>query len=397
MADCVTEVAFCAAVGDYPKFRYAMRDVRRAGEVIAGEMPWTAEGEPKIREAFQIANNWRDAHAFPMRSVRWQLVWFMRDQGIAGITAARLKRMQSIRRKLRRFNLTLNQMQDLGGCRAILPTSADVRSLISAVRERSRHHLRNEDDYINNPKPDGYRSHHLMYAYRGKGDMAVHDDRRIEVQIRTRLQHSWATAVEAVGLFRQEDLKGNQGSPEWLRLFLLMSAEFAFCEGCPEPPGVPPRDQRVREIKDIDKKIRASAMLDNMSLAVRGTDQLTNYSDLKPRYYLIRFNNEKKEVEVERYDLPRGATLQYDNAEELDNCTGNEATNVVLVEADKIENLKDAYPNYFGDVQLFKLQLSNIVKGGNVIEYSVRPQETVRPRPKENPNLSWLKRRIRWT
>jgi hypothetical protein len=67
------------------------------------------------------------------------------------------------------------------------------------------------------------------------------------------------------------------------------------------------------------------------------------------------------------------------------------------VEADKLENLKDAYPNYFGDVQLFKMQLSNIVKGKDITEYKVKPQETVKPRPRENPNLSWLKRRIRWS
>jgi Region found in RelA / SpoT proteins len=87
--------------------------------------------------------------------------------------------------------------------------------------------LREEDDYIARPKPDGYRSHHLMFNFRDRRNAGIHDGRRIEVQLRTRLQHSWATAVEAVGLFRGEDLKGNQGNPKWLRLFTLMSAEFA--------------------------------------------------------------------------------------------------------------------------------------------------------------------------
>jgi hypothetical protein len=68
----------------------------------------------------------------------------------------------------------------------------------------------------------------------------------------------------------------------------------------------------------------------------------------------------------------------------------------VLVEADKLENLKAAYPNYFGDVQLFKTQLNNLAKGRDVEEYTVKPQETVAPRPRENPDLSWFKRRIRW-
>jgi hypothetical protein len=383
-------------VADFPRFEYSIRDVKRAGELIAGELPWTAESAPKIREAFHIANNWRDAHAYPMRSVRCQLVWFMRDRGLEGVSVARLKRMQAIRRKLRRDDLpqNLTQLQDLGGCRAILASIADVHTLVGALRERSRHELWREDPYIDVPKMDGYRSHHLRYKFRGKGSLSIHDGRRIEVQIRTRLQHSWATAVEAVGLFRGEDLKGNHGSPAWLRLFKLMSAEFAVAEKCAEPPNVPPHHKRVSEIKSLDKELKASTMLENMSYAVRGTD--ISIQPHKPRYYLIKFDNATRQVDVEPYFVPRNAVLQYDNAEELDNQSGKDTTNIVLVEADKLENLKDAYPNYFGDVQLFKMQLNKIIKGKAVEEYIVKPQETVRPRPKEPANLSWLRRRIRW-
>jgi hypothetical protein len=90
--------------------------------------------------------------------------------------------------------------------------------------------------------------------------------------------------------------------------------------------------------------------------------------------------------------------LQYDNAEELDNHSDTRRQNIVLVEADKLENLKAAYPNYFGDVQLFKMQLGKVIKGKPVQEYTVRPQETVATRPREPANLAWLKgrSRLRW-
>jgi hypothetical protein len=142
---------------------------------------------------------------------------YIRNDELLGITAARLKRMQAIRKKLKRINLHLNQIQDLGGCRAILDSMTDVRTLVQAVRDRSRHNLRPEKDYIAAPKADGYRSHHLIVCFCGKGPAAVHNDRRIEIQVRTRLQHSWATAVEAVGLFRGEYLKGSQGDRRWRR------------------------------------------------------------------------------------------------------------------------------------------------------------------------------------
>jgi hypothetical protein len=74
----------------------------------------------------------------------------------------------------------------------------------------------------------------------------------------------------------------------------------------------------------------------------------------------------------------------------------DESVNSVLVEADKIESLKDAYPNYFGDVQLFKRNLSDVTRGKDAKEYTMPPQQTVRPVARETPDLSWFKRRMRW-
>ena len=69
---------------EFPRFEYSNNDVKRAGKIIAGAMAWTDETEPKIREAFQIANSWRDAHAFPMRSVRYSVLGHMRGCGLQG-------------------------------------------------------------------------------------------------------------------------------------------------------------------------------------------------------------------------------------------------------------------------------------------------------------------------
>lgn len=381
------------SVADFPIVRYTLADVERAGTVIAGQHPLS----PQTMEAFQIANNWREAHAYPMRSIRYQIIWYLRELKIEGVTGARLKRMQAIRRKLVRLSrLGLDDLQDLGGCRAIVPTIDDATRLVIALRERSRHYLHAEQEYIKRPKRDGYRSHHLMFHFRGKGTTKIHDDRRIEIQVRTRLQHSWATAVEAVGLFRNEELKSNVGNPDWLRLFLLMSAEFAVAERCPVPPDVPDHRARVREIGELNRKLQATQTLDNLSSAVKWTDDSVKPRS-KPTYYLIRYDNATNQVTVEPYFAPTAAMMSYEKAEEADNQSGNDTANIVLVEADKLENMKQAYPNYFGDVQMFRMQLANITSGVGARQYVVRPQESVRPRPKENPNFIWLKRgRSRW-
>ncbi len=382
-------------VTELPRFEYDLKEVRQAGELIARTLEWTHDTEDDIRDAFHVANRWREAHAYPMRSVRGSLRWYMHALDLEGVTVARLKRMQAIRRKLVRSPVKLHQLQDLGGCRAILPSLQDMNTLIGIMRD-CRHELRSQSDYINNPKADGYRCHHLMFNYRGRGERRIFDDRRIEVQIRTRLQHAWATAVESVGLFRGEYLKGSLGSQPWLRLFKLMSAEFAMFEGCPEPPGMPPHYARLAEIKELDRELDASKNLDKLSHAVRFTD-VSIQPRQRPTYYLITYDNATNEISVSSYFVERSAIFSYGAAEFFDNKTGRNTKNVVLVEADKVEQLKEAYPNYFGDVQLFRAQLRNIVQGVGIKEYTMKPQEAVRARPGENPDLTWLKRRIRWT
>lgn len=384
-----------APVSDFPSFDYDMKDVRRAGQALAGNLVWTDETAESIREFFRIANNWRDSHAFPMRRLRSALYGQMRKQKVEGNTVARLKRMPSIRRKLRNQQWPLDAIQDLAGCRAILPSIKDVNSLIEAMRKNSNQHLHRENSYIASPKPDGYRCHHMVFKFQGVGDEAVFNDRRIEIQIRTRLQHSWATAVETVGLFRRENMKAGEGDPHWLRLFLLMSAEFAVAEKCPEPLNVPKRTARVKEIIELDKRLQATDALENMSHAVRYSDTFYVDPESRPEYYLIVYDRANKVVNVRPSDGAILGVKTYDETE-LDAEKAKNGVTAVLVEADGIEALKAAYPNYFGDVQLFKMQLKNVTQGEQPVEYTMPPQETVPKGPKEKVDLSWFKRRMRW-
>jgi hypothetical protein len=49
--------------------------------------------------------------------------------------------------------------------------------------------------------------------------------------------------------------------------------------------------------------------------------------------------------------------------------------NTVLVDASRVSDLKAAYPNYFGDVQLFCHSLKSILGGNRVKEYAMPPQQ----------------------
>jgi ppGpp synthetase/RelA/SpoT-type nucleotidyltranferase len=375
--------------------------VRRAGEVIGGDMIWLPETEQHIREAFAVANQWRDSHDYPMRSIHATLRSHIRLRGIDGFTAARLKRMNAIRGKLRRLSdrdrpLSLDRFQDLGGCRAIMATIDDVNALIAALKARCRHELWAEDDYIHKARKTGYRSHHLKYEFQGRGSKATYNGRRIEVQVRTTLQHAWATAVEAIGLYRGEELKSGKGSPEWLRLFALMSAEFAEFEGCDPAKGMPSRTARLRELKELDGQLGAAQALENMSTALSYVEDAVQ-SISKPDYFLIEYDNEARTVKVTPQFRSRFAFKNYETAENADNFSGQDTANIVLVEGVKMEHLTKAYPNYFGDTQLFKQHLGALVAGGAVRDYELTLQQRSVPRPRERPDPSWIGHRGMWT
>lgn len=117
---------------------FSKREIVAAGKALAGSVPW----DDDAYRVFQVAHNWREAFAYPMHRVRLELRGRISRNGGIGLTAARLRRMQSIRRKLRKGNLSLYQMQDIGGCRAILPDISKVNEIVSAYRDGfGRHNL----------------------------------------------------------------------------------------------------------------------------------------------------------------------------------------------------------------------------------------------------------------
>src|ERR1700694_39492 len=168
---CLLDSDIGRPVADFPSFDFSMKEVRRAGEALAGAVPWNNEQEAEeARRVFHIAHNWRDSHAYPMHKVRYDLVAHARKLSTkVSSPVARLKRMPSIRRKLRTIPGELNQMNDLAGCRAILPSMNEVDAFIKRIQTNPKHEVFREYPYIHEAKPDGYRSHHIVYKFRGVG------------------------------------------------------------------------------------------------------------------------------------------------------------------------------------------------------------------------------------
>lgn len=284
------------------------KQVVEAGKVLAGVIP-----DHQIEDAisvFRIAHRWRNAHLSPLKAVRAELTGKLRHLARHAPTAARLKRMKSIRGKLAKIPITLYQMQDVGGCRVILPEINQVIKLASEyVAGNSIHQLLDHKDYVALPKTDGYRCHHVVLKFVGKGEYAVYNSRRVEMQIRTQLQHAWATAVEAVGLFRGEDLKGGFGDSGWLRFFELMSCAFALHEGMLPVPGCTDSDRALRsQLNELNRSLQAMELLATFNQVVQYS---VENSSISAEYYLIQYDSRDRKVSVQPFSKFAIASSQY--------------------------------------------------------------------------------------
>ena len=218
----------------YPQPTFPRAEVDAAGKVLAETPAADATAGAARQRARELVDDWRASHAHPLVTLRVLLEKRARRITPEALVAQRLKRLASVEAKFRRFPwMQVSRMQDLGGCRAILPSVREVRELVETCRRgREEHEFVKESDYLGQPKAGGYRSVHRVYRYRSRaGRNAAWNGHRIEIQIRSRLQHAWATAVETVDALTDTQLKtSGPANGLWDRFFALMGSVLAIEE-----------------------------------------------------------------------------------------------------------------------------------------------------------------------
>src|SRR5204863_232159 len=135
--------------------KYSKKKVNWAGEqLVADVVDELGAVQPDALmayfESLDVINNWRSSHNFPLNTFHVGLRKRARLIDDHCVTAQRIKRLSSIETKLHRFpTMTLSQMQDIGGCRAIVGNRPQVEDLAASyLASELKHALTQNDDYI---------------------------------------------------------------------------------------------------------------------------------------------------------------------------------------------------------------------------------------------------------
>lgn len=342
--------------------QYSRKQVERAGNVLR-EKPVVGAN---VVAAMPVITNWRAAHAYPLNTFQAALRKKLKALGLSSQDAAvgqRLKRLPSIASKLQRFDeMSLPRMQDIAGLRAVVPNPKALEGLYRSYVESTRfpHELRKVHDYVNKPKHDGYRSVHLVYRYQNSRAPG-YDGLHVELQLRTRLQHAWATAVETVDVFENLAIKAGRPTPMWREFFLLASAAFSVLEKSPVPEELRGAGfgNIVKRLKTVEQQLNVLALLRGFSVAA---DKIHQSGRSSSAYHLVILNTERSILNIKSFserDL-EDATRAYEEAEAR--TARGEPIDAVLVAGGGVDQLRRTYPNYFLDARVFVQRVSALCK-----------------------------------
>ena len=337
-----------------------------AGDILINEI----SSHEEIEKALEILDNWRAIHRYPMHIFKKRLKSVSERIDKGALAVQRLKRLPSILKKLKRkyygnvSTMKLSQMQDIAGCRVVMSNVELARKLHKEgyIRGDLKHKKVNEKDYITTPKNDGYRSIHLIYRYKsdkeGKKD---YNGLLVEIQIRSKLQHLWATAIETADFFTGQAIKSNEGQKEWMEFFKLVSSAFAIMESTPLVPNTPSEEKELyAQIKKKEEELNVIKIMNGWTQAVQVFEKA---SKKKPnlKFFLLELDilGEKLNITGYREGQEEKAILDYAKAEKRNQ--GKKEYDVVLVGVDASNDLRKDYPNYFADTKEFLENLKKIL------------------------------------
>lgn len=292
------------------------------------------------------------------------------------VSSFRLKRETSIIEKLSRqhSHYKLSELDDIGGCRLIVNNMDDLHKVVQRLvqdpvfggtRAKTK-------DYIQNPSASGYRSFHYLTR------ITIPDNNhtyRIEIQIRTYLQHYWATALETFSEISGLNLKDPEIVDKqrrdarrdlvkrYLHCFANIAELFALKEGTNHIPQTLEKSSCVKKeilkdpvFRDIVYQLKVAGK--NVSDLSQNVDESTH----KYQLFLLNFYPDEQMTNIKGFNDIESAFEAYNNSSPFIKKTSDRESTVnsVLAYASSLKGLGKAFPNYRLDQSEFLHALADV-------------------------------------
>lgn len=339
----------------FPEPPQSKSSIRKAGKRIA-------EGI-ETPDDIALVDQWRASHGYALNTFQANLRQRILRSDFDVDFVQRLKRRRTVIDKLRRRKpdgskliSDVTAMQDFAGCRLIFDSLDNLNEFRVKFhddlnRRGQLHIIKNEPDkfnYIEQPKPTGYRSIHDIIIHRPRSHRRGSDRNlpwhglTVEVQFRTRIQNSWATAVEMSDLLSGTRTKFEFAEDKRGRFFALASEVLArdhegLCRRFLERT----TKELKLEIKELESELKIIA-----SLSALRKEEVTTKLGKHTVLNIVADDSDAAGYRLEISTYPSGieAISAANDAESDPN-----SLNAVYVRADNPAQLQRSYRNYFSD------------------------------------------------
>ena len=263
--------------------------------------------------------------------------------------------------------MCVTRMQDIGGCRVILENRDQLLRLNASLEQsRTVHVTKDVKDYNLYPKPTGYRGIHRIYQCYGKKETHDWKGFTIELQLRTKLQHLWATTVEVVDLCEGRSLKTNpfDADQQWIAFFREMSYFLAHEDGFVYLSNEE-KNTKKHALLELDIAVNAIQKLQSFNLISSNKQVVEEHADHRYAIIGIRLEDQKTFFKFFKENQKEEAIGLYSTIEK------DSLWNCLFVEMADIKQLRYAYPNYLIDTSSFIEKFNAFAKSS----YWVAPQK----------------------
>lgn len=235
-----------------------------------GEQLRTSALTPEILETLeQYRSEFSEAYSHVER--------ILTDKLFLKVTGRPSKSTLSIIEKLKRINSRLSQIQDIAGCRVIATSIHEQDEIISGIQQWFANVV--IDDKRNAPT-HGYRAVHVLVKHSGK---------TVEIQIRTRLQHFWASMSEKLADLYGQEIKYGNGNKQIIEVLSKLSEQSAKFDK------IANRRRAIQEFVNDAKRFKNMAAWKAGQKDLKRIDESLRDSMYKTRQIISNFDRESGE------------------------------------------------------------------------------------------------------